>query len=273
MVCQVDPPSESVRFAMGGKGCCSTAFMPVVVHRRPVELRRGVRCFATFTVSACLPSSLALYIVDIFLTLGNIRFEPIGNLRYSDIGALPLVFPAIAVWAKLKTDLDVSLWHFPEAPILRMTLVTQGTGNMMKQAGAGMMLSILLANSFSALADEPERFRRGHWEGREIHRFGDRDLYIWRGGHWRHGWHRGRLGWWWIAAGVWYFYPRPVYPYPNPYTPPVAIMNPQSVPVQPQQAAQLWYYCDSSREYFPYAPNCPEGWRTVPAMPPQAEPH
>lgn len=157
----------------------------------------------------------------------------------------------------------------------------KGIESLKKQAGAGMMLGILLVNSFSALADEPERHRRGHWEGREIHRFGDRDLYIWRGGHWRHGRHEGRLGWWWIAAGVWYFYPQPVYPYPDPYTPPVAVINqqppvvvpPAPVQAQPQQTAQLWYYCDSSREYFPYAPNCPEGWRAVPAMPPQTKPH
>jgi len=29
-----------------------------------------------------------------------------------------------------------------------------------------------------------------------------------------------------------------------------------------------WYFCDSSKTYYPYATSCPEGWRTVPATPP-----
>ena len=31
-----------------------------------------------------------------------------------------------------------------------------------------------------------------------------------------------------------------------------------------------WYYCDSSKTYYPYAQSCPEGWRSVPATPPPA---
>ena len=46
--------------------------------------------------------------------------------------------------------------------------------------------------------------------------------------------------------------------------------SPQVAP--PSQAAQgpagSWYYCDSAKAYYPYAANCPEGWRTVPATPP-----
>jgi hypothetical protein len=29
-----------------------------------------------------------------------------------------------------------------------------------------------------------------------------------------------------------------------------------------------WYYCDSSKTYYPYAAECKEGWRPVPAAPP-----
>ncbi len=175
----------------------------------------------------------------------------------------------------------------------------------MKQATAGVLLGILLVGSIPvALADDREGFRGdrrdgfrgdrrdgfrgdrrdgfrdGHWEGREIHRFGERDLHIWQGGRWHHGRHDGRLGWWWIAAGMWYFYPRPVYPYPDPYTPAVTVINqrpvvvvpPQTAPVQvqPQRAAQLWYYCESAQGYYPYVPNCAEGWRAVPAQTPAA---
>lgn len=41
----------------------------------------------------------------------------------------------------------------------------------------------------------------------------------WRAGHWRHGNHDGRHGWWWVVGGIWYFYPTPIYPYPEPKAP------------------------------------------------------
>ena len=159
-----------------------------------------------------------------------------------------------------------------------------------------LMIAILMVVALPAVAEEHRggEFRGGehrggerHWEGREIHRFGGRDLEIWRGGRWYHGRHEGRRGWWWVAAGIWYFYPSPVYPYPDPYTPPVAIINQQPpvvvapqppvmvapqapAPVQAQpQPAQLWYYCESSKTYYPYVASCAEGWKSVPAQAPQ----
>jgi hypothetical protein len=36
----------------------------------------------------------------------------------------------------------------------------------------------------------------------------------------------------------------------------------------PQPPAGSWYYCESSRSYYPYVNQCPEGWKTVPATPP-----
>jgi len=150
----------------------------------------------------------------------------------------------------------------------------------MKQIISGIMVGVLLVISFPALAEHREGFRGGHWEGREIHRFGERDLGIWQRGHWYHGRHGGQFGWWWLAAGVWYFYPAPVYPYPDPYMPPVTVINEQPPVVvapqtnepaqaQPHQAPQSWYYCNSAQGYYPYVPSCPEGWRTVPATPPK----
>jgi len=155
--------------------------------------------------------------------------------------------------------------------------------SLMKQIVSGLFAGMLLAGSLPVLADHGERQWQGgggHWEGREIHRFDHRDRHIWQTGHWQHGYHGDRLGWWWIAAGAWYFYPQPVYPYPDPYTPPVTVINQQPAPVvaqpaqvQPQQSAQLYYYCDSAKGYYPYVPSCAEGWRAVPAQPPQAAPH
>jgi hypothetical protein len=156
----------------------------------------------------------------------------------------------------------------------------------MKQTITVIAISALLLASFPALAEHREG---RHFEGREIHRFAERDFEIWRGGHWIHRRHEGRLGWWWIAAGTWYFYPSPVYPYPDPYTPPVVVVNQQppvmvvpqapvmaapqpTAPAQPQPSAQIWYYCESAKSYYPYAPSCPEGWKSVPAQPPQVAP-
>jgi hypothetical protein len=64
----------------------------------------------------------------------------------------------------------------------------------------------------------------GHFHG-----YNDHD---WHGGHWYHGVHDGRPGWWWSVNGVWYSYPAPVYPYPaNPYAPPVVYAAPAPVVV------------------------------------------
>jgi hypothetical protein len=48
---------------------------------------------------------------------------------------------------------------------------------------------------------------------------------------------------------------------------------PEAPPAQtsaPQPSASAtWYYCESSKTYYPYVSQCPEGWRAVPATPPQ----
>ncbi len=136
-----------------------------------------------------------------------------------------------------------------------------------KRVLAGLVLSITLVAP--GLADEFDRRggrdagRHPVWHG-EIHRFQERDLALWRGGHWYHGRHAGRGGWWWIVGGIWYFYPTPMYPYPDPYLPPMV-----SVPVQPAPA-QTWYYCANPAGYYPYVAECRVGWQAVPASPPPA---
>ncbi|MEJ1958586.1 MAG: hypothetical protein WDM70_03260 [Nitrosomonadales bacterium] len=102
------------------------------------------------------------------------------------------------------------------------------------------------------------------------------------GGHWAHRHHDGRLGWWWVAGGIWYFYPERIAEIPDPYTPPVVVVNQQppvvvapqapvvvapQVPAPAQPSAQMWYYCESVKTYYPYVANCPEGWKSVPAQP------
>jgi hypothetical protein len=75
-------------------------------------------------------------------------------------------------------------------------------------------------------------------------------------GHWVHGWHGGRFGWWW-AGPDWYWYPAPIY---YDYPPPADYVYPAGPAPQP-----TWYYCDSAKGYYPYVQSCPGGWRAVAA--------
>ena len=75
-----------------------------------------------------------------------------------------------------------------------------------------------------------------HWHD-DARRFGGRAmLEHWRGGHWIHGVHGGRLGWWWLVDGDWYYYPSPGY----------------------------WYYCSDPAGYYPYVQSCGTAWQQVP---------
>jgi len=117
---------------------------------------------------------------------------------------------------------------------------------------------------------QPSWADRDDWRWRgHIERFHEHDWDLWREGRWRHEFHDGRWGWWWIVGPTWYFYPEPVYPYPNPYEPPVAvIVQPAPArPAAPPPPPQNWYYCEGARGYYPYVPACPGGWRAVPATP------
>jgi len=99
------------------------------------------------------------------------------------------------------------------------------------------------------------------------------------GGHWNHGWHDGRWGWWWFNAGIWNWYAYDPYyldwPY-GPYAyygyPPAARYYPPAEPAPNYSdlppPAPTWYYCDAAKGYYPYVSNCPGGWRAVAATPP-----
>ena len=152
-------------------------------------------------------------------------------------------------------------------------------------ASFGVALCITVV-SVSVSADEHDGGRRGQprhdgghggqwhgaryggprWHG-DIHNFYARDYPHWHGGHWYHGDHDGRWGWWWLAAGMWDYYPAPVYPYPDPYSPSAVIVPPAPATERPPQQ-QSWYYCQSAGKYYPYVSECPEGWKAVPAIPP-----
>jgi len=81
----------------------------------------------------------------------------------------------------------------------------------------------------------------------------------WGGGGWGPGWRGG------------YYGPGYGYPYARYYAPPVVYAAPQQPMVlasQPQPP--VWYYCEASGQYFPYAQSCSSGWQTQPAVPPSS---
>jgi hypothetical protein len=145
--------------------------------------------------------------------------------------------------------------------------------------GAALLSAATAALATTALAADhgPVAQHRppshGPWRG-DIHRFHEHDWGVWRGGHWTHGPHNGRLGWWWVTGGLWYFYPAPVYPYPSPWEPPpVELVSPPAGSAPPPPPTQYWYYCAASQSYYPYVATCPGGWQQVPSTPgPSAEP-
>src|SRR5260221_12881264 len=102
-------------------------------------------------------------------------------------------------------------------------------------AALAILIAALLAPA-TAWAQRHDRGFRDH----DIHRFERHDIDTWRHGHWEHGWHNGRPGWWRGAGGVSDDYPHPVYPYPPPYVPPAIIVQPPPAPGPPP--AQTWYY-------------------------------
>ena len=81
---------------------------------------------------------------------------------------------------------------------------------------------------------------------------------------------RAEGGWHWVApaiAGGIVTYalipPRVVYAHPPAYYPPPTVISP--APAQPS----VYYYCDSSENYYPHVRACPEGWKLLPGSPSQ----
>ena len=87
------------------------------------------------------------------------------------------------------------------------------------------------------------------------------------------GFHFGVPFYW---GAPYYYYPYPYYPAPIYYPPPVVyapspvISAPPPTLVERPAEPSYWYYCASSRGYYPYARECPEGWQRVPSAPPSA---
>lgn len=82
---------------------------------------------------------------------------------------------------------------------------------------------------------------------------GVENLDRWHGGHWFHGEHLGRRGWWWVVDDGWYGSPAPVYPYREPWVPPVGVTP----------SAGDWHHGASANAYYLYVTQCPEGSKQV----------
>jgi hypothetical protein len=59
-------------------------------------------------------------------------------------------------------------------------------------------------------------------------------------------------------------------PPPAAYSPPAPQAPPPAGASGPGPGGDKWYYCDSAKGYYPYVPECKEGWRAVAAQPPQS---
>jgi hypothetical protein len=96
-----------------------------------------------------------------------------------------------------------------------------------------------------------------------------------RGGHWDHGWHGGRYGWWWGGPGLaWTYYDYPSWGYDYPasgsypdydyygYSQPYGYGQPS---VYGQPSGQTWYYCSDPAGYYPNVTQCNTTWQYGPA--------
>jgi len=139
--------------------------------------------------------------------------------------------------------------------------------------GRMALLALLVLSAAGALRPA---LAEGGWARHEPGHFDHDEYRHWRGGHWVHGPHYGRGGWWWVADGMWYAFPQPVYPFPDPYAVPVVPLAPPPPPapagILPPGAPATpatdgyWYYCSPTQRYFPFVHHCPAPWlRIAPA--------
>jgi len=149
-------------------------------------------------------------------------------------------------------------------------------------------------SSSSNVSDGHQDFSRFHSNGqnqvrfshgltfhdRNVAHFSAQDRATWTGGHWSHGRHHGRDGWWWNAGDGWFFYDQPIYPYPryasdyyyeDDYGPDYgAAPNDEYAPVP--NGGYSWYYCNNPAGYYPYVQQCRGPWRPVQPTPPSGPP-
>jgi hypothetical protein len=63
----------------------------------------------------------------------------------------------------------------------------------------------------------------------------------------------------------WYYDPPPYYV----YAPPPVVQEPPVYVERPAPPESYWYYCPSTKAYYPSVPSCSEAWIKVPPRPEQ----
>jgi hypothetical protein len=112
----------------------------------------------------------------------------------------------------------------------------------------------------------------GHWHGGHGH---------WRGGYWGGYWGPRYWGPWYggyWGGGYWgpgwgwgYWGGPPAVAYSPVVVPEARVYVERDEATPPAQSdVQWWYWCASSRAYYPYVNTCSEGWQRVPPQPVQA---
>lgn len=125
------------------------------------------------------------------------------------------------------------------------------------------------------------RFSHGlSFHDRNVSHFSAHDHSTWTGGHWSHGRHHGRNGWWWNAGGAWFFYDQPIYPYPgyasdyyyeDNYGPDYGMAPDDQYAPPGTDGGYSWYYCNNPPGYYPYVQQCRGPWRPVQPTPPGSQ--
>ena len=125
-----------------------------------------------------------------------------------------------------------------------------------------LLAALIIALSLIA---QPAYADRGHYRGGPPGHYG--------GGHHHHERYRGPSPWVGLAivgalAGMAIMaeqsQPRYVAPaYVEPAYPPQPLY--MAPPAYPAPSPGIWYFCRSAQAYYPYVPQCPEGWQAVPA--------
>ena len=115
-------------------------------------------------------------------------------------------------------------------------------------------LAAPLASEAGGRGGHGGHFHHAHGRSRVVVGFGV-------GPYWGPGW-----GYPYWGSPYWY-YPPPAYTPVVVQEPPVYVQQPAPVAPAPAPAEQYWYYCESSRGYYPSVPNCPEQWLKVAPRP------
>jgi hypothetical protein len=146
-----------------------------------------------------------------------------------------------------------------------------------------LLLSFILALAFTSPSYARGGSHGGGFHGGGFHGGG------FHGGGFRggvffgfHSFGFGGFGPYYPYAPYSYGYAYPSYPYlysyPSPYAstyvPPTATLPPPPQASPAEAAANVWYFCPSSKGYYPYVTTCSVAWKQVPTTPPSARtPH